>query len=305
MGLFKKKEYSKLSELVESKIENKDLLKRYVLLVIGLLIYSTAYNVFFVPNNLVYGGSGGIAIILKDYFNPSFTILCLSIIALILGMILLGPKDAINSLVGTILFPLFVTLTSNVKLPIPNDDMMLVAICGAVLIGLGNGIIRKTGLGTGGIDTIVHIMETKLHISSGTAFMFTNGLIVLIGGYTFGWRILLYAIIILYIIGLVQDKVVLSISMNKTFFIVTSEVDKVKEYILNGLSRGVTVLDAHGGYTDSKLKVIMAVIPTIEYFKAKEGILEIDPNAFFTITDSYQVYGQDSHRKKNKKEVVD
>ena len=305
MGLFKKKEYTKLSELIESKIENKDLLKRYVLLVIGLLIYSTAYNVFFVPNNLVYGGSGGIAIILKDYFNPSFTILCLSIIALILGMIFLGPKETINTLVGTVLFPLFVTLTSNVKLPIPSDDMMLVAICGAVLIGLGNGIIRKTGLGTGGIDTIVHIMETKLHISSGNAFMFTNGIIVLIGGYTFGWRILLYAIIILYIIALVQDKVVLSISMNKTFFIVTSEVDKVKEYILNGLSRGVTVLDAHGGYTDSKLKVIMAVIPTIEYFKAKEGILEIDPNAFFTITDSYQVYGQDSHRKKNKKEVVD
>ena len=305
MGLFKKKEYTKLSELIESKIENKDLLKRYVLLVIGLLIYATAYNVFFVPNNLVYGGSGGIAIILKDYFNPSFTIMCLSILALILGMIFLGPKETINTLVGTVLFPLFVTLTSNVKLPIPSDDMMLVAICGAVLIGLGNGIIRKTGLGTGGIDTIVHIMENKLHISSGNAFMFTNGIIVLIGGYTFGWRILLYAIVILYIIALVQDKVVLSISMNKTFFIVTSEVDKVKEYILNGLSRGVTVLDAHGGYTDAKLKVIMAVIPTIEYFKAKEGILEIDPNAFFTITDSYQVYGQDSHRKENKKEVVD
>ena len=305
MGVFKKKNYSKLSELIENRIENKDLLKRYILLVIGLLIYSVAYNVFFVPNNLVYGGSGGIATILKDFFSPSFTIMCLSILSLLLAIIFLGGKETINTLVGSILFPLFVTLTANVKLPIPSDDMMLVAVCGAVLIGLGNGIIRKTGLGTGGIDTIVHIMETKLHISSGKAFMFTNGIIVLIGGYTFGWRILLYAIIILYIISIVQDRVVLSISMNKTFFIVTSEVDKVKEYILNGLSRGVTVLDAHGGYTDEKLKVIMAVIPTIEYFKAKEGILEIDPNAFFTITDSYQVYGQDSHRKKNKKEVVD
>ena len=71
-----------------------------------------------------------------------------------------------------------------------------------------------------------------------------------------------------------------------------------KEYILTNLSRGVTVFDAHGGYTDKEEKVIMAVIPTLEYFKAKEGILEIDENAFFTITDSYQVLGQDSHRNK-------
>ena len=125
--------------------------------------------------------------------------------------------------------------------------------------------------------------------------MFVNGIIVLIGGYTFGWRILLYALIILYIIGLVQDKVILSISMNKTFFIVTSEVESVKEYIMNNLSRGATVLDAKGGFSNLREEVIMAVIPTSEYFIAKEGILEIDPNAFFTITDSYQVYGQDSH----------
>ena len=90
----------------------------------------------------------------------------------------------------------------------------------------------------------------------------------------------------------------LSVSENKTFFIVTSKVDEVKDYIMNNLSRGVTVLDAHGGYSDSKQKVIMAVVPTIEYFKAKEGIKEIDENAFFTIMDSYHVLGQDSHRNK-------
>ena len=95
----------------------------------------------------------------------------------------------------------------------------------------------------------------------------------------------------------------MSISMNKTFFIVTTKVDEVKEYIMTNLSRGVTVLDAKGGFTEHNQEVIMAVIPTIEYFKAKEGILEIDKNAFFTITDSYQVYGQDSHRREKGKGV--
>lgn len=283
-------------------IENRNLLKRYSMLVIGLLIYATAYNVFFVPNNLVFGGSSGIAILLKHLINPSITIAIISIVSILFTYLFLGKNETINCLVGALLFPLFVTLTSNVSLPVPKDDMMLVAICGATLIGLGNGIIGRTGLGTGGIDSLVKIIEKKFKISSGNAFMITNGIILLFGGYEFGYRILLYAIIILYIISIVQDKVVLSISMNKTFFIVTSEVPKVKEYIMNNLSRGVTVLDAKGGFTNMKEEVIMAVIPTMEYFKAKEGILEIDPNAFFTITDSYQVFGQDSHRKE-KKEV--
>ena len=300
MGLFHKNQTD-----IISKIENKDLLKRYILLVIGLLIYSITYNVFFVKNNLIFGGSGSVATILKDYVNPSVTIMFISIIALLLNYIFLGKKEMLNTLVGSLLFPLFVTLTSNSSLPIPKDDMMLVAICGAVLIGLANGIMGRSGLGSGGLDSIIHIIEKKCKISSGKAFMFVNGLIVIIGGYRFGWRTLLYALIILYIISIVTDKVVMSISMNKTFFIVTDKVEEIKEYILNNLSRGVTVLDAKGGFTKHDQEVIMAVIPSVEYFKAKEGILAIDQNAFFTITDSYQVYGQDSHRKRKRKEVDD
>lgn len=297
MRIFNK---SNKKESVLHVIENKDLLKRYVMLVFGLLIYATAYNSFFVNNNLIFGGSSSIATILKDYINPSVTIMFISIVSLLLSFMYMGKKFALNTLVGSLLFPFLITLTSTFSLPMPKDDIMLVAICGAVMIGFANGIIGRTGFSSGGIDSIVHILSENLKISMGKTYMFVNGLIVLIGGYRFGWRILLYALIILYIISIVTDKVVLSISMNKTFFIVTEKVDEVKEYILKNLSRGVTVLDAKGGFSEQDQEVIMAVIPTMEYFKAKEGILEIDPNAFCTITDSYQVYGQDSHRKKRK-----
>lgn len=279
-------------------VDNKDLLKRYIQLIVGLLIYAIAYNSFFVTNNLVYGGSSSVATLLKEYINPYYTIAFISVFSLILNYLVLGKKSFLNSLIGSLLYPLFVLLTSDIKIPIPKDDMMLVAICGAVLIGLASGIIERTGFSSGGLDSIIQIVAKKLKISSGHAFMYVNALIVLIGGYKFGWRILLYALIILYIISIVTDKVVMSISMNKTFFIVTNKVEEVKQYILNNLSRGVTVLDAKGGFTHHDQEVIMAVIPTTEYFKTKEGILKIDPNAFFTIMDSYQVYGQDSHRKK-------
>lgn len=295
MGLLKKR----LKQVDILKIvENKNLLKRYIELIFGLFLTALAYNVFFLRQNLVYGGSGGIAILFQKYLDPSITILIIQLIALVLAFIFLGKKKALNSVVGSVVYPLFVKLTENVTIPIPKDDIMLIVICGAVLSGIAGGLTSKTGFSTGGTDTIVHILVDKLKIGFGSAQLILNGIIVLFGGYKYGWRIMLYALIILYIIGIITDKVVLGISNNKAFYIVTTKEEEMKKYILENLSRGVTILDAHGGFSNEKIKMIMAVIPTSEYYRAKEGILQIDPNAFFNITDSYQVYGADNHRNK-------
>lgn len=301
LGFRKKNIISNLN--IIKNVENKDLLKRYLILILSLLLYAIVYNAFFVQTNLILGGSGGVAIILKKYINPSITIFSISFISVLLTYFVFGKKSMIDSIVGSLLFPIFVSLTENISVRVPRDDMMLVVICGAALIGISNGLANKTGLSSGGMDNIIRIIVHKFKMSNGKVYLILNGIIVIIGGFQFGYRIMLYALVTLYIISIITDKVVLGISMNKTFFIVTSEVDRVKEYIIDGLSRGVTILDAHGGFSEKKKKVIMVVIPTSEYFKVREGILQIDNDAFITITDSYQVYGQDSHRKE-KKEVI-
>lgn len=287
MGLLKRK---LIDEDILKIIEHKNLLKRLLSFILGLIIYSIAYNVFFLKNNLVYGGTGGLATVLQDYLDPSITMFLFSAFTLILTYIFFDKKTALNSLLGSVLLPILVALTSKIELSIPDDDLMLVAIFGAVITAVGNGIAAKTGFSSGGMDNLIHLLVAKLKISHGKAFMLVNGLIVIAGGFKFGWKTLLYAIIIIYIMSIVTDKVILGISQNKTFFIVTQEEERVKKYIQKNLSRALTVLDAHGGYTNGRKKVIMLVIPTSEYFKAKEGILEIDPNAFFTICDSYQVF---------------
>lgn len=284
-----------------NKVENKDLIKRYILLIISVLLYALAYNIFFVKTNLILGGSGGIAILLKNYFSPSLTILVLSVISLILSAFLMDKRFTINSIVGSILAPLFVEITKNFTLNIPTDDMMLVVLCGGFLIGIANGLSSRSGLSTGGVDTIVHILSKKLKMSHGNLYALINGIIIILGGFILGYRIVLYALIDLYIISFLTDKVVLGISSNKTFFVVTDKIGEVKEYLTDTLSKGVTVLDAIGGYTNSKQEVLMVVVPTLEFYKTREGILEIDPKAFITITDSYQVYGENKHKKKGVK----
>ena len=286
-------------------VEKKDLLKRYIIFVIGLFIMAIAYHLFFLNTGLMLGGSGGIAILVKDKLDPSLTILVISIIGLIIGAIFLGKDFAINSVAGALIYPLFVKLTSEIVINIPSDDIMLVAICGAVLIGIGNGLTAKSGFSSGGIDAIIHVLYRKKHISHGTLYAIINGLIIISGGFILGYRVVLYAIVQLYIISLITDKVTLGISSNKTFFIVTNHEEEVKEYISDYLSKGVTVIEGHGGYSKENKEVLMAVIPTVEYFKTREGILEIDPNAFITICDSYQVYGEYSKKKHKKKKESD
>lgn len=287
-----------IEENIISKIENKALIRRYIIFILALLLYAITYNVFFVKTDLILGGSGGIAILFKNYLSPSITIGLLSLLSILLSILFMDKQFVINSIVGSILCPIFVELTKNISINLPLNDMMLVSICGGVLIGISNGLTSKTGLSSGGVDTVIHILSRHLKKSQGSLYLIVNGLIILIGGYQYGWRIILYALIILYIVSIITDKVVLGISNNKTFFVVTDRVEDVKKYLLDNLSQGVTVLDAIGGYTNNKQEVLMVVIPTMEFFKAREGILEIDHNAFITITDSYQVYGGNTHKKK-------
>lgn len=287
-----------IEENIISKIENKALIRRYIIFILALLLYAITYNVFFVKTDLILGGSGGIAILFKNYLSPSITIGLLSLLSILLSILFMDKQFVINSIVGSILCPIFVELTKDISINLPLNDMMLVSICGGVLIGISNGLTSKTGLSSGGVDTVIHILSRHLKKSQGSLYLVVNGLIILVGGYQYGWRIILYALIILYIVSIITDKVVLGISNNKTFFVVTDRVEEVKKYLLDNLSQGVTVLDAIGGYTNNKQEVLMVVIPTMEFFKAREGILEIDHNAFITITDSYQVYGGNTHKKK-------
>ena len=281
-----------------NKVEYKDLIKRYVMLIVALFISAVTYNVFFVKTGLILGGSGGIAILLKQYLTPSLTIFCLSLLSLLLSAFLMDKRFTINSIVGALLSPLFVELTKNINVNIPTNDMMLVVLCGGVLMGIANGLSSRSGLSTGGIDTIIHIISRKLKLSHGNLYAVLNGIIIVLGGLVLGYRIVLYALIDLYIISIITDKVVLGISSNKTFFVVTEKIDEVKEYIMDTLSKGVTVLDSIGGYSNNKQDMLMVVVPTLEFYKTREGILAIDPDAFITITDSYQVYGENKHNKK-------
>lgn len=280
--------------LILKNVYKKGRIMRYLQFILGVLLVACAFNIFVLPNDIVYGVSGlGVIFYRTLGISPSIIIMIGSILLLILSFILLGFEKTKNSIVGSLIYPVFVSLTEVVVkyVDLGNTEPIVLVVFGAVLSGFGLGLIFKSGFTTGGTDILNQIVSKYFKMSIGKAMIFTDGIIIVISLFTFGWQKFIYSLINMYLISVMTDKVILGISQSKAFYIITEHETSVKKFILNHLSHGVTVLEGRGGYTGNNLKVIMCIIPTKEYFLAKEGIHAIDPDAFFLVTDAYEVYG--------------
>lgn len=293
MKLLKKGKDSTVSIL--EIIKKKKLVRRYLLLIISLFISACYFNLLQLPSQIVTGGSSGVSIILNYYFklDPSTVIFIISSLLLIVGFIFLGFEKTSGALVTTFIYPIFVNLTSNISEYIVVDlsDKILISIFIGLLAGLTTGMVYKAGFSNGGFSIISEIISERKKIPISNISFIINFIIVAVGGVSFGWTMVMYAVIILYINSIVLDRVLIGISKNKSLYIITDEEEKMKDYIMNSLKHGVTIFDVKGGFLNKKRKVIMTAIPNRDYFKLKEGIKEIDKEAFFIVTDSYQVYG--------------
>ena len=280
-----------MKKVIKQKIRIKELIE----FIIGCFLVALAFNLFMSPNNLVAGGVSGFSLILKHFFglNPSTIISVANVFLIILSFLVLGKEKTKATILGSILFPIFVSITEHLStyISFKESEMILIAVFGGVLQGLGAGLIFRAGYSTGGTDILNMIVSKIFKISLGNSMFFTDGTIIVIGAFVFGFNHLMYSLIILYLISTLTDKVVLGISDSKAFYIITSKEKEVKDFVINELKHGVTEFNAKGGFNSENQTVLMSVVPTREYYKLKEGIHNIDKNAFFVAMDSYEVKG--------------
>lgn len=276
-------------------INKKSYIKRTITFLIGLILIALSYNIFLAPNNLVPGGVTGLAIIINNFIpiDSSLIILFFNIILLIVSYLTLGKEKTRATILGALLLPVFISLTSGITdlFYIDTSQLLLSSVFGGALFGFGAGLVFKAGFSTGGTDIINLIVSKYFKVGIGTSMLLTDGLIVLGSSFVFGMTRLMYSIVILYIISFMSDRVILGISDSKAFYIITDKDDEVKEYILNSLNHGVTIFKAKGGFKKENRNVLMCVLPTKEYYRLRTGISEIDKDAFFVVTDAYEVFG--------------
>lgn len=287
-------------DIINLHLGKEKRIREIAYLIAGCFIIAVAYNIFFLPNNIVCFGISGLSIVVKEFgINPVSFIFVMNILLLILSYIFLGKEKTKNSIIGSLVFPIFAYLTEDLSLYFPTNDVEMIvnAIFGAVIAGIGYGFVFKTGYTTGGTDIISQIFAKYSKVSVGKNKFLADGIIVVSGLLVYSWEILLYGIVILYIISIMIDKIILGISASKVFYILTEKEKEIKEYLLNIPNCGVTIIKAKGGYSNDNKSLLLTAIPTRSYFAIKENLKKIDEKIFFLVCDAYEV-------NKNNKEIL-
>ena len=289
-------------KILENKAKKKEKnyllkkkIKRYGSFILGCLLVAISYNAFLASHDLVPGGISGLAIILNHLFgiNNALFVFLVGIFLLVISYFLLGKEKTKYSVLGTIIFPIFLELTVGITkiFTINESQLLLASLFGGVIYGVGLGMILKEGFTTGGTDIINQILSKYLKISMGKALLITDGIIVTTSAIVFGPIHLMYSVLVLYILSIMSDRIILGISDSKAFFIVTEQDGLVKDYVLSELGHGATIFKAKGGLNKENQNVLLCVLPTKDYYKLRAGINAIDKEAFFVATDAYEVYG--------------
>ena len=268
--------------------------KKYIEITLGMIAFAIEFNLFIAPLNIVVGGSNGLAVLLKRLLNID-TSLFISVFyasMLLLNLIVYGFKNTKSLVIGSILYPLAISVFSFLPKVIVLDysNKLLFCVLAALFSGIGGGLTYKNNFITGGTDVPKKIMSDKLKIPMSTAIIIFDGTLVILGGFIFGLNNILYAIIILYITSKVIDKIMLGISNKKMFYIMTDNKEEIRKCIKDELNCGITEIDVIGSFKNKKKYMLMCVISTRDYMKLKERINEIDKDSFFIITDSYHMY---------------
>lgn len=272
------------------------MLQDYALLLAGALVQAFAMRLFLVPGLLVSGGISGAAQIINHYvtFPLGVMIFVGNVPLFILGWRFLGgSRFAIRTAFAVTSFSI---LTDFLVIFLPpaglTNDNVLNALFGGVLLGIGLGLVYR-GQGTsGGSDILGRILNHRFGISISQAYLITDTVVVLAGGFAFSWENALYGMVVIYVSGIAAEMISEGSSIFRTVMIITDQSDDVKRSILDIMERGVTILSGTGGYTSSDRPVLYCVVTRAEVNQLKQLVKEIDPKAFMVIGVAHEALGE-------------
>ena len=294
------------------KYFTKEHLKDWSLVTLGNLLVAFSFSFFLDPNNLVIGGTTGLATILRELFSidPSITALVINTALLIVGLFLLGKEFFIKTVYSTLVFPVMIKLLNllyNLITPkgeVLISDPMLVILFSSLILGIGIGLVLRQGGTTGGTEVGQKILFKYMHIPFSVSLFLIDGVIILLGallikeeGQFMDFHMVLYAVIFAYISGLVMDQIVFSGFNSRAVNIISDKNEEIKQRILNDFERGVTEVKVVGGYTNNDKTKLVCLLSSNEFYKLKGIIHEIDPNAFFYVVRASEVSGEGFTRK--------
>lgn len=269
----------------------------FILITLGAVIAAFAIEEFLVAKQILDGGIVGISIILNHIFGlkMSYFIVILNIPFLILGWKLLGKIFAFKATYAMVIFSIFLVVFE--EMPEVTEDPLLATVYGGLFLGLGVGLIMKSGGCVDGVDTVSLLLSKKTQFSTGQIILFFNLIIYSCAGLIFGPDRALYSLLTYFITSKVIDVVETGFEQAKAVMIITENGERIADTIYRHLGRTVTLLEGEGLISGKKI-VLYCVVTRLELSELKRIVKEDDGSAFVTISDVSEIVG--THIKKKK-----
>ncbi|ERK44981.1 hypothetical protein HMPREF0367_01237 [[Eubacterium] cylindroides ATCC 27803] len=276
-------------------------LKSIIPVMIGNIIYALVVKLFILPTNLMSSGTTGIALLANHFLGipVSFFILIFNVCMLILGLIVLGKKFAMTTIVSTLMYPIALEFFNQTlgEFVITNNELLNTIFAG-LGIGLALGIVIRSGASTGGMDIPPLVLNHFFRIPVSVSLYVFDFIILSSQSLYNPLERLLYGIILILLTSIVLDKVLLMGTTKTEVKIISPKFEKIAEEILSEMDRGVTLLNARGGYLKNEHSVVLSVVSNRELPKIEKLVRALDPDAFMIVSRVSEVWGRGFSTKK-------
>lgn len=267
--------------------------KDIVWVVAGNVVLALAVSMFILPYDILSGGVAGVAVALQPLIPLPVTLMVnLLVVGLfIVGACFLGKDFAMKTILSSLIYPVFLTFFSG-RVPVLDLDPILASLYGGLLGGTGVGMALRTGASTGGMDIPPLIVHKLTHIEIAKLVLITDALTVLLGAFTYGLEAVLVGFVSVWASSVAIDKVLMFGGQQaKAIQIISDQYEQIIERIHSELERGTTLIEAQGGFTCEKRKIILVVITKNQYPALMEMVTAIDREAFVIANDTHEVKG--------------
>jgi uncharacterized membrane-anchored protein YitT (DUF2179 family) len=278
----------------------------YGLIALGALIQAVSLRIFFVPADLASGGVSGIAQLINHFTGWPIGLMVLigNIPLFLLGWRFLGGRHfALRTAFAIVTYSLFTDLLVKLSFFLPggaaefliNDlrgDIFLNSLYGAITAGIGYGLVYRARGTSGGSDILARILNKWRGVSMTQSYLMVDTAVILGAGFIFGWKQALYAMITLYVSGLVSETVLEGGEAVRSAMIVTGNPEEISSRVMEELERGATYLEGRGAYTGNSRPVLYCVINRTEVATLKAIVHEVDPSAFMVIGVAHAAFGE-------------
>jgi uncharacterized membrane-anchored protein YitT (DUF2179 family) len=275
---------------------DKNTIRDYFLILMGSALQAISLRIFLVPASLASGGVSGLSQIINNYTGWPIGIMVLigNLPLFLMGWRFLGgPRFAARTAFAIISFSLLVDIplafldTTGIT-----TDIVLNTLYGGIVSGIGYGLVYR-GRGTsGGTDILARILSSWRGIPVTQSYLITDALIIFLAGLSFSWENALYSLVLLYISGIAAESISQGSNVLRTGMIITSNPEAIIEEIFQRLRRGVTIMDARGGYSGEGKTILLCVVTRAEIPHIKAITRNLDPQAFLIIGQASEVRGE-------------